>query len=123
MKSSLKTLGFALLLAIFLAAASQDVNAGRREGPMTASSTIPAGTSVFYNVTFNAGEQASVSIAGQGRSPMDVLIYDSEGHVAFGVGVVNRKTATMNVYKTGVFRIEVRNLNSLEATSFTLQTN
>jgi len=101
---------------------SPAVTAGRTDGPLTTVSTVPADTSVFYDIHFAAGEPAIVTMTGSGTSMMFVMIHDFDGHVAVGRGTFDRKTASMDVYRAGVFRVEVRNVGSRNNT-FTLTTN
>src|ERR1700678_668609 len=81
---------------------------GRSGGQINTYVTVPSAQSVFFDVSFDAGS-AIASIYGHGQAFMQVSIYDSDGHVVPGVGVGGRKTARMEVYRPGVFRIEVAN--------------
>jgi hypothetical protein len=68
---------------------------------------------------------AVVSVAGDGQSQLFVLIYDSDGHVVISNANMRGRppaTAVMNVYRSGMFRVEVRNIGVLD-NSFTLTTN
>ena len=111
-----------LLAASLLMLAAPVGNAGRVGGPMTAVSTAPAGQSVYYDISFAEKQLAVVSITGNGRSLMFILIYDADGHVTTSTGRLDRQTATIDVYRTGVFRVEVRNLG-VQDNTFTLTTN
>jgi hypothetical protein len=51
-----------------------------------------------------------------------LYVYDADGHVTIGAGSWDRKTANLNVYRAGVFRVEVRNLGASNDT-FMLTTN
>ncbi|HYV39118.1 MAG TPA: hypothetical protein VE988_25755 [Gemmataceae bacterium] len=96
-------------------------NGGRTGGPAFETNTCPANGSIFYDIEFNANEPAIVTVTGNGTN-LDLLIYDSDGHEALGIGFADRKVATMNVYRAGLFRIEVRNLGPLTNT-FKISTN
>lgn len=96
--------------------------AERIGGPMSTTATAPAYESVFFNIPFQEGRPAVVSIFGNGQTILHVLMYDADGHMALGNGSWDRKTVGMDVYRTGVFRIEVRNLGQLPNT-FVIATN
>ena len=82
---------------------------------------MPQGESVFLDIRFNTGT-AIVSIDGDGHTLMQVYIYDSDGHISTGVGNANSKVATMQVYRSGNFRVEVRNYGVRDG-DVTLSTN
>lgn len=122
MKRSCYFAAVALLVAFSLAMTNPPANAGRMGGATSTTGTVPATYSVYYDITFNQGEPAVVTVNGDGRSILYLMIYDSDGHVSIGTGNFFSKTASMNVYRTGVFRVEVRNAG-LSDTNFTLTTN
>jgi hypothetical protein len=121
MTRTIRTIAAVVILAAALVMAPK-AGAGRIGGPTTMMGTVPAATSVYYDIPFAAGDQAVVTLAGNGNSLVFVLIYDSDGHVAIGNGRMDRRTAVMDVYRTGTFRVEVRNLGVF-ANNFTLTTN
>jgi len=102
--------------------ASSTAFAGRLGGPLSTVATAPAGMSVYYDILFVEGEPAMVAISGDGRAMLFVLIYDADGHIASGGGNSDRKLVSMDVYRSGVFRVEVRNIGVRDS-SFTLTTN
>jgi hypothetical protein len=122
MKRSIHLFSTAILAAALLILAEPKVTAGRIGGPMSTVATAPGGQSVFFTVSFAAGEPAIVTVVGNGRSVLNLMIYDTDGHVAIGAGGNDRKTARMDVYRAGVFRVEVRNISIYDDT-FTLMTN
>jgi hypothetical protein len=125
MTRAIRILGVAGLLSAMLALGYPQVQAGRAGGPQVIVGVVPAGTSVFYDMPFEAGSPAIVSVAGNGASQLFVLLYDSDGHVAISnVNMSARPpaTAVMNVYRSGMFRVEVRNVGVLN-NAFTLTTN
>lgn len=65
-------------------------------------------------MTFVAGERAVITVAGNGNTNLDLLVYDADGHIIVGEGLYDRKTARVDVYRTGSFRIEVRNLGLMD---------
>jgi hypothetical protein len=77
---------------------------------------------VYFNVTFVAGQPGMIVISGNGNAVLDVVIYDSDGHVLRAGGFGDRKVALLSVYRTGVFRVEVWNYGPLTET-FALGTN
>jgi hypothetical protein len=113
MKRSIQTLGVFLATMMMFALANPSAEAGRIGGPLSTVVGTPSGTSVFFDVSFVAGERAVINVAGNGSSQVYLLVYDSDGHVFEGVGLLDRRTVIMNVYRTGAFRVEVRNLGLL----------
>jgi hypothetical protein len=69
-----------------------------------------------------APEPAVVTVTGDGDGTMNVLLRDADGHIAIGAGTLNQRTVSMDVYRGGMFRVEVRNLGNRDLT-FTLTTN
>src|SRR5438105_702324 len=120
MRRPIRFLGLAIVMASMLALANPSARAGRVGGPLTTVATVDRGLSVYFEISFEAGDTAVVNIAGDGRSVLELFIYDSDGHAARGEGGWgDKKTATMDVYRSGVFRVEVRNL-SVYPDTFTL---
>jgi hypothetical protein len=115
-------IGAIALVLMMLVLASPTATAGRVGGPMSTVGMAPLGESVYYDMSFTAGDRAVVTVKGNGRSILHVLLYDSDGHIATGVGSFDAKTVTMDVYRTGVFRVEVRNIGLFD-TQFKLTTN
>ena len=122
MKRLARLFGIALVVGSAWAILSPEIRGGRSGGPLTTAVTVPAGQSVYLDIRFEAGDTAIVTIAGTGRSMMQVNIYDSDGHVAVGVGRGDRKTASMDVYRAGIFRVEITNWGIYENTA-TITTN
>jgi hypothetical protein len=52
-------------------------------------------------------------LGGRWRPPSN--LYDSDGHVALGYGGWNQKTVSMNVYRTGSFRVEIFNVGVIDS--------
>jgi len=120
MKNFTRTLCVGVLA--FAAFAIPHAEAERIGGPTTDSAIVQPGQSVYYNVPFAAGTQAIVSIISQGPPTVELYLYDADGHVTQGIGRFGRRVATMDVYRTGTFRVEVRNLGTV-ATPVVLATN
>jgi len=116
------TLFIAVIALIVLSLLNTPAFAGRVGGPLYNVSTVPGGVSVYYDVYFADGEPAVVTVVGNGNSMLSVLIYDADGHVAMGTGFLDRREAVMDVYRGGMFRVEVRNVGISDNT-FTLTTN
>jgi hypothetical protein len=91
-------------------------SAGRVGGPMSETIVVPARQSATYDIHFAAGEQAVITVAGNGVTNLDLFVYDADGHVIVGEGRYDRKTARLDVYRTGSFRVEVRNLGPMDNT-------
>jgi hypothetical protein len=70
---------------------------------------VPAYRTVSYDVPFVAGQPAFITTSGRGTSVVELTVYDGDGNVFFGNGFGDRKSVGLSVYRSGVFRIEVRN--------------
>jgi hypothetical protein len=99
----------ALLGAAAVTTCLPNAEAGRQGGPASGYAVIPANQSIFFDVPYVAGQAAIVTAVGNGTTNLQVFIYDADGHVAVGGGFGDRKAATMDVYRSGVLRVEVRN--------------
>jgi len=117
-----RTAFFGLAAAALVLVADSSGQAGRIGGPLSTVGAVSSTMSIFYDIRFAGGKQAVVSVAGNGSSVLELIIYDSDGHTVSGVGRGDQKTATMDVYRAGVFRVEVRNTGAA-ADAFTLTTN
>lgn len=115
-------LAAAALAVCLLIAAIPAAQAGRVGGPGYIVGVAPAVSSVSYDIPFAAGEMAVVTVAGDPAAVLEVLFYDADGHVATGVGTVDTQTVSMDVYRTGTFRVVIRNLGLRDA-GFRLTTN
>jgi hypothetical protein len=88
MKRAAMILGVAAVLAF--AGLAQ---AGRLLGPGIDAKTAPAFGSVTYYETFRGGEEAVVSIVGDGATDLDVFVYDRFGNlVTSATGPTDRET-------------------------------
>jgi hypothetical protein len=103
---------------ILVATVVSNARAGRVGGPLATTLDVPGGQSVYLDVPFVGGLPALVKIAGTGRTMMQVNLYDSDGHIATGYGRWDQKTAYMNVYRTGLFRVEIINMGLYDAPVF-----
>jgi hypothetical protein len=112
----------AVLSVTFLGLGSSVAFADRSGGPISGTGTVAAGRTAHFNVIFEEGAPAIVTISGNGSAPLELIIRDALGNVVRGVGTSDSKTATMNVYRTGNFRIEVRNTGSY-TNNFRISTN
>src|SRR5262245_48315951 len=99
-------LGFGTLLTW-----NEPVAAGRIGGPIAERITIPANQTAVFDIPFAAGQPAMVTVMGNGMGSIHVALHDGDGNSALGVGFSDRKTASMNAYREGLFRVEVRNLS------------
>jgi hypothetical protein len=70
-------------------------------------------STVTYTETFQGGEVALVTLNGDGRSDLDIFVYDANGNL-----IISEESTSDNVfvsfipYWTSEFRIVVRNLGS-----------
>ncbi len=124
MKSFMKFGGVAMLAASLLVFTSSSVTAGRIGGPTIVNGSVAVSGSVYYDIPFAAGERAVVTIDGARDSMIQVFMYDADGHVVTGTGLADRKVVTlqMDVYRSGRFRVEIRNMGTRDGT-FRLTTN
>lgn len=124
MKSITHFLGVFILAASMLILTHTSAMAGRIGGPTSTSGLIATGGSVYYDIPFAAFERAVVTINGSSNAMLQVFMYDADGHVVTSTGLADRKliTLSMDVYRAGVFRVEIRNLGNRDC-SFQLTTN
>jgi hypothetical protein len=105
-----KRLVFIALIALGMVMAyGRLAEAGRLGGPASEAITVAPFQSYAVNVTFLSGRPAMIAVEGNGVSPLEVYVYDGDGHTFTAVGRWDRKRLTINVYKQGVFQIEIRN--------------
>src|SRR5262249_29014369 len=83
--------------------------AGRWGGPASTVAVVTPYQSATFDVLFVAGEPGMVATTGAGLGNVQLILYDSDGHVMTGTGYGDRRLATFGVYRTGWFRIEVHN--------------
>jgi len=115
-------LAAAVLAVCLVIATIPAARAGRVGGPGYMVGVVPAAGSVSYDIPFAAGEMALVTVTGDGSAVLDALFYDADGHSTIGVGTPDTKTVSMDVYRSGTFRVVIRNLGPRDA-SFRLTTN
>jgi len=122
MKRFTHILAATVLGAAMLALGGQRADAGRIGGPATDIVTVPPSQSSYFDVAFAAGSPAVVAITGGGTTNVDLFVHDADGNVTQGVGFGDRKAAAIGVYRTGYFRIEIRN-NGLVPSTVAVGTN
>jgi hypothetical protein len=112
----------AVLIAALFALSAPTAQAGRFGGPASGLVTVAGYDSVSFDVPFNAGEPAVVSIAGSGTTILNLYLFDGNGAFQIGAGVSDHKTVSANVVQPGLFRIIVRNGGPYPST-FRIATN
>jgi hypothetical protein len=124
MKRITHFVGVLTLAASMLILTNTSAMAGRIGGPTSTIGSVAIGGSVYYDISFAAGERAVVMINGAGNAMIQVFMYDADGHVVTSTGLADRKVITlaMDVYRAGAFRVEIRNLGNRDC-SFLLTTN
>ena len=75
----------------------------------------------FYDITLVADAPTNFKLIGNGSAAMQLIVYDADGHVFVADGYLDRRYLTINVYRAGRFRVEVRNLGNADL--FTLTTD
>ena len=111
-----------LVVGTILAASFQPADAGRFGGRGSFSAMLYPGEFATFDVLFGWGNPAIVTAHSLGKSDLELLVYDGDGNVWRGVGPWGRREARINVYRTGTFRIEVRNLGA-DVSNFVVRTN
>lgn len=87
------------------------VERGARGGPRTANDCVLARSTDLYTITFRGGEDAVVSVIGDGDTDLDVYVYDENGHLLVSDrGYSDRALVAWRPIWTGPFLIEIRNL-------------
>lgn len=109
-----------------LLALIDDVNSNVRGavgGPRYASSSVNAGGSDIYNISFRAGELAMVIVVGDGDTDLDVYVYDNNGNlIAHDADYTDDCVVTWTPRWTGNFRIKIVNRGRVY-NSYILRTN
>jgi hypothetical protein len=122
MKNILQTGSILVAMIASLAWTSPTADAGRSFGPASELVTVPAYETISFDIPFNGAETAVVSVTGNGRSILAIALRDADGHVASGVGAFDHQVVSMNVYRGGYLRLEIRNLGQNPDTVL-IQTN
>lgn len=109
-----------------LLALIDDVNSnvrGASGGPKYATSSVDAGSTDVYNVTFRGGELAMVIVVGDGDTDLDLYIYDNNGNlVARDADYSDDCVCTWTPRWTGNFKIKIVNRGRVY-NSYVLRTN
>ena len=109
-----------------LLALIDDVNnnvRGAEDGPKYASSSVNAGATDVYNVTFRGGELAMVIVVGDGDTDLDLYIYDNNGNlIKSDTDYSDDCVCTWTPRWTGNFRIKIKNRGNVY-NSYILRTN
>ena len=119
----MKKLALALVGMAVLLSNGNLAHAQRAKGPGLAVTTVPAYGAVTYWDTFLAGGRASVMLTGNGRTDLDIFIYDDVGNlIVQGIGPTDIETVRWTPLWTGRFRIVIRNLGPVPNT-YVMTTN
>lgn len=109
-----------------LLALIDDVNSNVRGavgGPRYASSSVNAGSSDIYNISFKAGELAMVMVIGDGDTDLDLYVYDNNGNlIASDADYTDDCVCSWTPRWTGNFRIKIVNRGRVY-NSYILRTN
>ena len=110
MKTAIKFVVVAALLASNMTVAF----AGPTRGPASGVRRVNARSTMIFHETFRAGEIATVSIAGDGDTDLDIYVFDANGNlITRAIGLSDRETVSFMPVVTSTFRIEVRNLGKV----------
>jgi hypothetical protein len=105
----------ALALSVLLAGGER-ATAGRTGGPASAVVTLGPFEEQTVYVPFVAGEPAVVSVGGPAATNVELLVYDGDGNVTGTDVIRGSKVAIINVYRAGLFRVELRNIGPIRST-------
>lgn len=115
MKTATKVLFVTVVAVVLLAVCAVPGKAGRTGGPTSTTVLVPAYQTVNLDMPFNEKEMAIVTVQTSLRGTRTVVsIYDSDGNVTRGVNRKNLSTAVMDVYRGGMFRVELANLGPVD---------
>lgn len=96
---------------------------GASGGPKYASSSVNAGESDVYNITFRGGETAIVIVVGDGDTDLDLYVYDNNGNlVDSDTDYTDDCVCTWTPRWTGNFRIKIVNRGRVY-NNYVLRTN
>ena len=112
----------AIIFGTILATSFQPVDAGRIGGRGSLHAMLFPNEVASFDVVFAAGEPAVVNGFTLGRSDLDLIVYDGDGNVWAGSGLWGRRATRIDVYRTGTFRIEIRNRGA-EFCNYVVRTN
>lgn len=88
--------------------------AGAVGGPKYSSTQVNAGATDVFEVSFAAGEAATVLISGDGDTDLDLYVYDENGNlVASDTSSSDSASVSWTPLWTGAFRVEVKNLGNV----------
>ena len=109
-----------------LLALIDDVNnnvRGALGGPKYAESSVSAGGTDVYNITFRGGELAMVIVIGDGDTDLDIYVYDNNGNlVTSDTDYSDDCVCSWSPRWTGNFRIKIVNRGSVY-NNYVLRTN
>lgn len=109
-----------------LLALIDDVNSNVRGavgGPKYSRSSVNAGGSDIYNISFRAGELAIVTVIGDGDTDLDLYVYDNNGNlIDSDTDYSDDCVCTWTPRWTGNFRIKIVNRGRVY-NSYVLRTN
>ena len=111
------------VLTILFTAAMIKAFAGAAEGPVSFQSSLKGNESDRFEIRFSAGETAQVTVTGNGKTDLDLYIYDDDGDpVTRDTGRGDRCICRWIPRKDGKFTIKVVNRGK-NYNLYTLQTN
>jgi hypothetical protein len=111
-----------VLVTVLLVSLGQTANAGRIGGAVSGITTLGAYQTTFFDIPFFANETAIIAVAGNGRTRLDLYVYDGVNNGWPVIGVGDQKSVAIDVTRAGYFRVVVRNLGPAPNT-FILSTN
>lgn len=96
---------------------------GKVGGPVTHYDRVNARSHDRYRIRFRGGEPAIVTVVGNGRTDLDLRIYDQNGNlICKDVDYTDRNYCRWQPIWEGIFTIKITNLGR-KASGYKLQTN
>lgn len=119
-----RTARFALAAAMTLGTLTQTMTAGALPNPRSSNTSVNGyATDTFKPIVFQAGQEATVTVYGDGDTDLDLYVYDSNGNlVAKDEDRTDTCVASWVPKWTGAFTIVVKNRGSVY-NRYTMRTN
>jgi len=122
MKRFMHFVGIVVLAVTVAILSASDANAGRTGGSSSWMAVVPAYRTVTYNISFDAGAPAIISVGGSNMSDLSVVVTDASGNHWSSSGLGPLQVVRFDVIQSGYFRVEIRNTGTID-NLFVIRTN
>lgn len=122
MKRFIQLFAIAALVGSIAILSTPEVKAGRTGGSQSFVGVAPAYQSIYYEISFDAGSTAVISVSGSTTSGLNLVVTDSTGNRWVGRSVGLETVVRFDVIRTGNFHVVVQNPGNVP-NMFTLSTN